>query len=229
MSIACTNCRRMLAACRRSAPGSARCTGRRRRPRAPRASSGAAACCRPWSSPTGSCCAASGRRARRCGSTISRTPAGCAFQRRTSLIDPCGSALDARAVVGHERSAACCRARRAPRGSRPTRPICASACDEVRGEALHEAGGEPAARRRPSESHAGTQSGRGGERRALGDDPGLELARRTSPRATASQPWSKRPLVRRIQSRGHLVRRVARAGAEVEEERLRRDPRRAGR
>ena len=51
----------------RAGRASARCRDRRRRPRAPRASSAGTACCRPSSSPTGSCCGSTRCRSRRCG------------------------------------------------------------------------------------------------------------------------------------------------------------------
>ena len=75
---------------------------RRRRPRAPRASSAGTACCRPSSSPTGSCCARSACRARRCARAAPGGPPGLPFQSRGVVDRAALAALGARAVVGDE-------------------------------------------------------------------------------------------------------------------------------
>ena len=203
----------------RSAPATARCTDRRRRPRAPRASSAGTACCRPSSSPTGSCCAATGRRARRCARAARVAPPGRGSISRTSLIEPRRTALGAGAVVGHEDDDRVVGVASSPRGARAPGRSASSAWERKpakhsmkRAATFWSSGVEVVPRRHPR--RARRQLG------ARGHEARSRSGARTSRSRNASHPSSNTPAVALDPLGRRVVRRVARAGGEVEEERL---------
>ena len=132
------------------------------------------ACCRPPSSPTGSCCGCGRRRSRRCARSASATGRSARFHGRTSLIDPVGPpSLDAPLSEStttsvsssspsslEERRAPDRSGRRRGTGSRRSTPC----------------SGRTARWSSPSESHAGTQSGRGDSSASRGTTPSGLLA-----------------------------------------------------
>ena len=209
MSMACTYWRRTSPRPPRCPPARARSADRTPRPRAPRASSGGTACCRPRSSPTGSCCGSAGPpmssifAERLVEGPFGQVP-------RAGVVDRAGrAALARRPVVGQQHHERVVEVAGLGRGSRaPGRS--ARRCGRGTPRSTPCSGRRGAARRRrasprPAPSRVGATARR---RRAAGPMAVLPLERLVAPHVPAAVEATALAL---DPVGGRLVGRVARA------------------